>query len=257
MKRLTLFLSCICLSLCVLAGPEIKGSPQELKGFLYPNDKIVTISAEAQKTAYSDIALVSLVVTTESRLLSDAIASNSKLRTTISRTLIDSGVDPVMIKSSKFSSSPQYGWFGKKPSSFKVVNRMAVTIAKESHLEDIATVADQFENVELSDTEFKHSKQDAFREEVKSKALDKILKQKAVYEKSLGVSLKTVGIRDSNLQRAATRGATMLEEVVVSSARSEQDGFGSSIKYSSPKPRSSFDEVKYQVNLSVDFKIVD
>lgn len=243
------------ISLSTFAAPEIKGSPQDLKGFLYPNDKIVTINGEAEETAYSDKAIISLAITTENKLLSEAISKNGLLREKITGSLVTVGISPDAIKSSKFSSSPQYGWFGSKPSSFKVVNRMAISITNESHLKEIAVVADQSEEVELSDTAFEHTKKDEFNEKVKTKALQKILKQKEFYEKSLGVKLIPVGIRDSQIRQRATRGAMVLEEMVVSAARSENNSNSSVAKYQGQAQEPSFDEVKYEVNMSVDFKI--
>ena len=54
----------------VIAAPEIKGNPDELRGFLHPNASIVSLSARAEEKAYTDKAIVSVVVTTEDELLS-------------------------------------------------------------------------------------------------------------------------------------------------------------------------------------------
>jgi len=237
------------------AAPEIKGSPQELKGFLYPTDHVVTINGQAEKKAYSDQAIVSLVITTKNKLLSVAISENSALRLALTRSLRDSGISAGAIKSSKFSSSPQYGWLGKKPSSFQVVNRMAVTIEQEAHLNEIAKAADKYQEIELSDTAFEHTKKDEFNKKVKADALAKIIEQKEFYEKSLGVKLAPIGIRDSNLRRRATRGAMMLENVMVSAVRRERDSNSSITEFRAPKAEPSFDEIKYEANLAVDFKI--
>lgn len=242
-------------SAAVYSAPELKGSPQDLKGFLYPNDKIVTISGEAEETAYSDKAIVSLVITTEDKLLSDAISRNGSLRKKIASSLVAAGISSDAINSSKFSSSPQYGWFGSKPSSFKVVNRMAISITTESHLTGIAVVADQSEEVELTDTAFEHTEKDKFNEKVKAKALENILKQKAYYEKALGVRLTPVGISDSNISQRGTQGAMVLEEIVLTAARREKDSYSSVGKYRDQTQEPSFDEVKYEANMSVDFKI--
>ena len=242
----------------VVSQPELKGSPDELRGFLYPSDKIVTIRGQAEETAYSDKAILSLVITTENDQLSMAISRNGNLRNKISQELVKAGISKDNIKSSKFSSSPQYGWFGKKPSSYKVVNRMAISILKESHLKEVAVVADKYEEADLSNTTFEHTKKDEYTHQVKVKALDKIQKQKQFYEKSLGVKLTPIGIRDSNLFQRATPGAMMLDQVVVSAAqevRREQESYSSVSKYKPQPNRSSFDEVKYEANLSIDYKI--
>lgn len=254
MNRILLVLFCGLTTTSAFSAPELKGSPQELRGFLYPTDKVVTISAEAEEKAYSDKAVVSLVVTTENELLSLAISGNSSLREKVSRLLVKAGVNQDDIKSSKFSSSPEYGWFGSKPSSYKVVNRMAVSILQEEQLKEIAAVADKHEEVELSNIAFEHTKKDEYNAKVKAKALKKVIKQKKFYEKSLGLKLSPIGIRDSNIRQRATRGASVLKDVVVS-ARRAKESYSSIAKYREPVQDSSFDEIKYEANLSVDFKI--
>jgi len=257
MKRIFLVVFLVLISGYAISEPELKGSPQELKGFLHPTGKVVTINGEAEEKAYSDKAIVSLAITTESKLLSQAISSNSALREKITAALIKSGVNANTIKSSKFSSLPEYGWFGSKPSNYKVVNRMAVSITQEKHLEEIAAVADKHVEVELSNTTFEHTKKDEYNEKVKAKALAKIIKQKEFYEQSLELKLSPIGIRDSNFRQRATRGAMVLEEVIMTTAKQEKSSYSSVANYRDQmqKQEPSFDEVKYQANLSVDFKI--
>jgi uncharacterized protein len=255
MKQIILIAAFTLLSTQALSAPELKGTPQELRGFLHPADKVVTITGQAEEKAYSDVAIVSLVVTTEDKLQSNAISQNTLLRAKITQSLLASGINKSSIKSSKFSSSPQYGWFGKKPTSFKIVNRMAISITNEAHLKDIAVISDQFEEVDLSDTEFEHSAKDEYNQKVKAKALDKVLKQKAFYEKTLGLKLTAISIRDSNIHQMATRGARVLEGIVVSKSLDDSDSYSSIGKFKEQAPSTSFDEIKYQADITVDFKI--
>jgi uncharacterized protein YggE len=241
----------------VAAKPELKGNPDDLRQFLYPSDKIVSIYAQAEEKAYSDKAIISLVITTEDKKLSESLSKNSKLRESITKQLVGSGIDQDNIKSSKFSTSPQYGWFGKKPNSYKVVNRMAVSITEEDQLKEIAAVSDSKEEVELADTAFEHTKKDETEDMVKEQALAKVMKQKEFYEKSLGIKLVPVGFRKANIGHRATRGAMVLEEVVVTARKkssSLQDTSMSISAYDS-NAESSFDEIKYEAGIYVDFKI--
>lgn len=246
-------------STVALANPELKGNPEDLRQFLHPKDKLVSIYAQAEEKAYSDKAIVSLVITTEDKLLSESLSKNSQLRENITQQLVSAGITPENIKSSKFSTSPQYGWFGKKASSYKVVNRMAVSIIDEAHLQAIAAVADGKLEIELSDTAFEHSRKDELEDKVKTLALAKVMKQKEFYEKNLGVQLTPVGFRKSNVGRTATRGAMVLEEVVVTARkRSSNDEASTSKRYNSrpePESESSFDEIRYEAGITVDFKI--
>ena len=260
---MTRLISCLlfcCIPLSAFAQPELKGSPNELRHFLHPNDKIVTLSAEAEEKAYSDRAIISLLITSEDKLLSVSISNNIALRESISQQLVSAGINPEYIKSSTFSTSPQYGWFGKKPDSYKVVNRMAVTITEESQLNTIAGVADSEEEIELSDIAFEHSKKDAYKSKVKQLALEKVMKQKALYESSLGVTLTPVSFRDNRLWVKGTQGAQMLEEVVVTASKRSRSYKDSAADFAqSVAPRSvesSFDEIIYTAEIFVDFSTV-
>ena len=235
------------------AEPELKGNPSELRQFLHPEAKTVTLYGEAEEKAYSDTAIISLVVTTEAKLLSDSIAANTELRQTIARQLSSAGIKTEDINSSKFSTSPQYGWFGKKPDSYKVVNRMAVKITSEDHLQAIAAVADAKPEIELSDIAFEHSQEDAFKDKVKQKALAKVMEQKKFYESSLGVKLTPVGFSDSSVGQNPTRGAEVLEEVVVMSVR-QSKSYEARDSYKEERA-PSFDEVEYSARVSVEFRI--
>lgn len=255
-RMLFIVLSLVAFS--AFSEPELKGSPNELRQFLYPNDRIVTLFANAEKKAYSDEAIISLVITTEDKLLSESIANNGEFREGIVEKLSAAGIPRDNIKSSKFSTSPQYGWFGKKPDSFKVVNRMSVRISDEKDLKVIAELADNTKEIELADTEFEHSKKETFVENVKKEALDKVMKQKAAYEKTLGVTLTPIGFRDSQVHPQASRGARVLESAVVKTSRLADSKMMSSQPMAEQAVQSSepsFDEIIYNANISVQFKI--
>ncbi len=253
-KHVLIGLSCALFAHVAVGQTELKGSPEELRNFLHPRENIVTLSAEAEKTAYSDEAIVSLVVTTKSKQLAEALQQNGELRASVRKTLTGVGVKSDNINNSKFSNSPQYSWFGKKPSSFEVVNRMAVKIDSENQLKVMAEIADQHEEIELSSTEFKHSQKDEFMQQVKQEALDKIDKQKQMYESQLNVNLVPIRFRDQPIHFKATRGAVMLEEAVVSSRAASAQSLQQS---PAPEPvGTTFDEVEYRANISVDYKVI-
>ena len=257
MNRIIVSSLLIVCSTIAFAKPELKGNPDDLRTFLHPKDKVVSIFAEAEEKAYSDKAIISLVVTTEDKLLSQSLSKNSVLREQITKQLANSGIEQENVKSSKFSTSPQYGWFGEKPNSYKVVNRMAISILEENQLQEIAAVADENDEVELSDTTFEHTKKEEVENKVKEKALAKVMKQKKFYEENLGVKLTPVGFRKANQGHTATRGALILEEVVVTAQKrssSLRDSPARITAYDSGA-ESSFDEVQYKSGIYVDFKI--
>lgn len=254
MKRALTLLAVLAFSpTYALAQTELKGSPESLRDFLHPQENRVTLSAQAEERAYSDEAIVSVVVTTEAKTLQASITANSDLRESMTKRLIQAGIDAGSINNSKFSSSPQYGWFGKEPDSYEVVNRVAININDEEKLKTIAGIVDQHPEISLAGTEFKHSLKDQFMAQVKQQALDKVMVQKKLYEASLGVTLVPVNFRDHNIHSRPTRGASQLEEIVVTAQLVSKSR--DSYRERAPAP-ASFDEINYSAELSVEFKVV-
>jgi len=255
MKVYLIFVVALCSSIA-FAEPEIKGSPDDLKGFLYPKENRVVITENAEEKSYSDTAIVTLVITTEDKQTSDSMKANSRIRQAIVEKLLAIGLASDKIKNSKFSSSPQYGWFGKKPDSFKVVNRVSVTITEESQLQKIAEISDAYPESSISSTVFEHSKKDLYVQKVKEKALEKVLARKAFYERSLGVKLTPVSFSENSQGIYPTQGADDVEEIVVTAARGNGGSFSAKMAASDRSQiEKSFDEVKYETKLSVEFKI--
>lgn len=234
---------------------ELKGNPEELKRFLHPTEDTITINGEAKETAYSDKAIIQLIVTTEKDKLADALTANTKLRSMIRKSLTESGVKLTDINTSKFSTSPQFGWFGDNPDSYKVINRMAVNIFNESQLRDIAKITDQYESIELSQTSYEHTKRDEFLLKVKQTAIADVLKQKAFYEKQLNVKLTTKSFGDSKIYSNATRGSqAFMEKVVVTGSRLKRSRKPQAFDPVVTSPQS-FDEVEYKANIWVNFVV--
>ena len=132
---------------------------------------------------------------------------------------------------------------------------MAIEITQESQLMDAAVFADRYDEVALADTAFKHSKKEAYNTMVREKALASVIKQQKHYEETLGLKLSPIGIREASLHQQPTRGARIMEKVVVTADLYDSGG-GSSAKSRREYPREqSFDEVEYEAGVWVDFKI--
>ncbi len=241
------------------AAPKLEGSPEELRAFLHPQKHMVTLSDMAEKSAWTDKATINIVVSTEKSKLADAMAENAQVRQRIRAKAISLGVPEERIKNARFSSTPQYGWFGEKPSSFKVVNRVAVEIDNEQQMQGLAQLADAEKTMEFGNVEFEHRDKERFQREVKQEALDKITKQKTFYEKSLGVKLVPVSFHDGMVQPFATAGAAGLERHLRSAAPQAKMA-ESAVMYAAdsaaPEAPSSFDEVRYQAHISVVYEVL-
>jgi hypothetical protein len=237
------------------SSPELKGSPNELKAFLYPSKNTVTIKGSVEKKAYSDKAIVNLLVLTEEDKLSGAVAKNSSVRKLIREALVESGVKHDDINTSKFSTSPQYGWFGDDPDSFKVANRIAVNIYSEQQLNAIAKITDSKKEVSLSSMDFEHTSKDEFEQNVKKEALDKVMQQKSFYETTLGLALKPVAFRDFDVVQTGSKGAKdYSERIVITGSRIKRRGDADINPILNRK--QTFDEVEYTATIAVDFEVV-
>ncbi|GGI86367.1 SIMPL domain-containing protein [Shewanella gelidii] len=238
---LTLFLA-----LPVLADTELKGSPDELRRFLHPEVKTISMTQDAEIVAFKDQAVISLLVTTEDDKLAVSLQKNSKIRASISSALEAQNIPLSRIKNSKFSTSPDYGWFGKNPDSYKVTNTVTVRINNESGMQSIAKIVDSYDEVSLVDTQYEHSEKEAFTQKVKEKALNKVLAQKAFYSKTLGINLKAVSFSDH-----ATAVNEEIERIQVTGSR--MDKSYSSSKHSHEPMHASFEKVTYSANVTVTF----
>ena len=235
-----------------MADAEIRGNASEIRDLIYPIPQQTTLHGHAEETAYSDKAIISLTFKTEDEQLADAINENKQLRQEIITQLTSNGISPQEIHNAKFSNTPQKGWFGKRVTSHEVINKVDVGIFNDAHLTILAAVADEHDEIELTGTRFEHTEKEAFKLKVKERALEKINAEKAMYEKTLGVKLIPIGIGRISLIDQPVRTRQMYMET-------EQAGSLSSLASAPltdimPVP-ISFDEVKYQANISVTFRI--
>lgn len=261
MKKILCRCSAILLGTFALVGvsiaqPQLSGSPNELRGFLFPNPNTVSINGEADLTAYKDLAKVSLLVTTQERSLNEAMIVNQALRSDMIEQFLGAGISDTAINNSRFSTSPQFGLFGRTPNRFEVTARLEVTVGSEENLQLLAAAADAKEEVEFENTEFKHSQEDEFEDQVRELALADVMEQKAFYEANLGIELRAInfyygGIRQmSRAMPMAARAQADSQELALSTAASS--GVASGAMAVAP----SFDEVEYQTSLNVVFEIV-
>ena len=83
------------------------------------------------------------------------------------------------------------------------------------------------------------------------------MQQKEFYEKNLGITLVPVGLRKANMGRRATRGAMLLDDMMVAAKKtsSSYQSAPASISTNNANAEPSFDEVIYEAGIYVDFKI--
>jgi len=234
------------------AQPQLSGTPDELRGFLFPRPNTVNISGDAELTAYKDVARVSLLVTTEARSLNAAMADNQNLRNDLIEEFLAAGIDADAINNSKFASSPQYGLFGRNPSSFEVVARLDVEVSSESHLQMLAGAADANEEVEFERIQFEHSEEEEFEQQVQELALQDVMEQKAFYESNLGLELRAVNFFYGSIrQMARAMPMAVMAEAATADSMNEAVSLSAGASVA-----PSFDEVEYGTSVTVVFEIV-
>jgi uncharacterized protein YggE len=234
------------------AEPELKGTPAELRQFLRTGNREIVLVGHAKQTVQADVGHVSVVVHTQGKDLTSAIAANAQRRETLAQSLQSQGIDAKKIRAQKFSSSPQYGWFGKTPSSFEATNRLIVDVADERELMIVTAAAANPPDLTIGVIAFEYSKQRDLEEQVRREAFDDALAKKGFYEQRLGATLRPVGFRFSDASARGTEGGE-LDEVVVTGSRSVMGIAQSHADSYAPLP--SFDEKLYEVSAVVTFAV--
>jgi uncharacterized protein YggE len=255
--KISFLVLALLVSVQVSGAPELKGSPEELRGFLKDPANNVRISGYADDTAYADIARITLIITTESKMLAEAIKANGTVRAQIMNEFLGAGIGTDKINTSKFSTSPQFGWFGDKPKSYKVVNRMQIEVSDEKHMRAVALAADNNSEIEFSDIEFEYSGDEEMKKSVLAAAVDDLMEQKSYYEGRLGLILKPVKFTAPNVSaeargrvRASSPASMRLEEITVTARKSS-----TSDDFDEAPMLITFDEMDYDAYVTVTFEV--
>lgn len=238
------------------AQPTLSGNPDELREFLMPRPNFVNINGEGELTSFKDVAKIGLLVTTEARTLSEAMVANQRLRDQLIAEFVAAGVPQTEINNAKFSSSPQFGLFGRTPNRFEVAARLEVKVNSESHLQLLAAAADTHAEVKFERTEFEHSLEDDFEDQVRELALQDVMEQKAYYEANLGLQLRAVNFFYGGI-RKMSRAMPMTAAVQEMAMDTTGSRSAATLSQAEPAVAPSFDEVAYQTSVTVVFEIVN
>jgi uncharacterized protein YggE len=224
-----------------LAEPIIKGTQQELRALLLEQHKPVNISGYGELETSADRAVVSLVVKTNDSQLRAAIERNRRIRETMKKRLMEKGIAEADIQFSRFSNTPNYGFFGDKPSSYDISNEVKITITRESSLGDIAGIVDAQDDVHFVGSSIEHSLQEQSRQQALALALENAMAKKALYEKQLGIKLKAVKVTE--------HAVTPLPMAVMEQPRKQS--YVASM--GSAEAQRHFGEVIYRATVDVEF----
>jgi len=171
------------------AEPELKGTPSELTAYLQNLPRIILLTGESKVEIQADKAIVEISIKTENGSLETCLKSNQTLRAAITTKLGEAGIPADKITAEKFSSTPRYGFFGKKPNNYEVRNLVRITVTDEKDFQQIAKLVDQYPEIEYKGLNFKHSNEQELKKQAIEKAFDDLMKKKAEYESKFGITL--------------------------------------------------------------------
>lgn len=179
------------------ATPELKGSPTELSSYLSNLPKVVALTGEAKIVLQAESGVVTIGIRSENPQLQKALQNSQKLRKQISGQLVKSGFAQKSIKGTKFSSTPEYGLFGKKPNNYIVDNLFKITVENESQLQEVASIVDDYKEAYYQGLELKEQKKEEIRRQLLDFALANANDRKEVYETKLELTLKPISFEEN------------------------------------------------------------
>lgn len=233
-------------SLMVQAQPELSGTPSELTPFLKELPKTVTFTATAEELLSMNKAMIRLSVETESKQLSSALKENLSIRKQVRKKLESAGIDGANIKESKFSSTPEYGFFDERPKSFKVENSLSIEIVDEAQMIAVATVSDELEQVHYMGSSAELKNKPESNQALLEKAIQLVENKAALFKSKLGVELKAIEFHEyPNPQPLETEQKYR---------RQKTKALYSSV--SSPAADASFGQATYSATVSVTYEVV-
>lgn len=192
MQKMILVLLIVLLPVFAQAEPEIKGTPGELSNYLSSLPKEVTLVGEAKIEIQAESGVVTLGIRTEDPQLQRSLENNQRLRKEIIAKLASAGVPQGSIKGTKFSSTPEYGIFGKKPNNYVVQNILKITIENEKQLQEVAGIVDHYKDAFFQGITLKEQKKKDIKNQLLNTALANAELRRKVYEKELGIKLEPV-----------------------------------------------------------------
>lgn len=189
--------ACLLLPTVLSAAPELKGDPAELTQYLLDEKRVVSITANGEAKAQADRATIMLRVKTRDGAFVQALKANRDVRTKLSQLLQQAGITADRISAAKFSSVPNYGFFGDKPSNYEISNDVSIVVRGEDDMTVIAQAVDGMKEVSYLAARFEDSNRKMHESEALNDALAGIALQKAAYEKALGIVLTPLRVMET------------------------------------------------------------
>lgn len=266
MKTPLLLSALCCLLLHALparAAAELKGSPEELAGYLAGLPALVTVTGESEVKVPADRAEVTLKVSTESKSLGEALRENQALRGRLAAALKEGGVGPSQIQAAKFSSTQKHTIFSEKARSHRIDHFLKVSVRDEKEFQVVAMTVDRWSEVQFLGVEMQHSDKERLKAQAEAQALDKANENRKRYEEKLGVKLVPKRFQQSvsdplTLQRRASYYAPSYAGGDVSRSGGLDKTTqipGRGFTEQSDEGPSAFGELTYTARVAVDYAV--
>jgi len=244
-----------CISLAARAETEIKGTPTELAAYLNGVPQMVSITGESEIKVPADKAEVTIKVTTENRLLSDALRLNQEARGRVVAFLKESGFTTNQIQGAKFSSTPKSGWFSEKAKSHRVDNFLKITVRDEKDFQAVGLTVDKWPEVQFLGIDVQHSDKEGMKAKAQAEALAKAGERRKLYEQTLGVKLVAKRFQETLNASATPEAPQVYGGVAYSSIRYDKTTSIPGRERETEDVSSPFGEMTFTARVVVEYAV--
>lgn len=209
MKISSFIIACIALivSLFAITGSD---APQALTLNQGEQDRIVTLTGEAERFVAPDVAEVSFSVTRKAPNAQEALNSVNQRMAAIVETLNNIGLEESDVKTQNYSVNPEYRYVSRTVTSpedafviedrgnervfdgYRVRQDVRVIIRDLENVERIMTQIGALEIDNVSNLSFRVDNDEQIREELRSEAIADAKEKAKVLSRDLGVRLETI-----------------------------------------------------------------
>ena len=240
--RSTLFiLIVIYSSLICKAELEVSGTPEEVQGLLREK---VTLVGQVEGLVSVDEAYLTLLVEYQDPKLSQAILKLNSMIKKIEEMLSKAEFEEGSIVFGDFSSTPNYGFFSKRPSSYSVVNKVRIKVQSDAQFVEVAKLIDTCGELRYSHIDIESSLTEEARDQAVLDAIKKIKRQKELYEQAFETELSFERF-DTKFDKKEIR-----TDINLTMVKDEDEGFLSQVS-SSRRSRFQLTLVEYKVSCHV------
>lgn len=227
-----------------IAEPTLNGTPSELTNYLSTPLNTVSLQGQANLDVQADNGIASIKITTEDGALQRSLEKNEKLKQEIVAQMVNKGIAADHIVGSKFSSTPEYGFWSKEARSYRVENVLRITVGNEKEFQIVAGIIDANKEVTYQGLELKHEEESKIKYQLMRMALADVEAKKKIYEAGLGVKL---------VPKSFSEALGMQPPVSVLRREKTMDSALGSYGSAAPEIQASFGESKYSIHLNVEY----